>query len=332
MNEKLFYCPLTKLILFEPVLADDGYVYEELAIKDWLKHNSYSPVTKKHISSHTKHIEPLKLAISEYITNNPDKKTEQFLYRKPFSYFKDEFFQVLKNKKYDSIKSYSSFILGYNICYDTLCAFICKNCPNDIVMYVIDNAVDMEYSNNKLKAIQTFIMYSNEEVIKYALSKLKDKNVNDSNDNSIMHYIFEYHESNNSLIEHCLEQGLPLNVVNKDGNRPLKYILDKCDVGLLNNAIKNGMDINLGPTFFDAMSYVFHNASSYGFIKYFIDTYMTTLNEQTTEGNYTLPPRESYIYHNDNLNNKQKQELVYYYLAKKLNKVEFMEDFIDSKN
>ena len=191
-------------------------------------------------------------------------------------------------------------------------------------MYVIDNAVDMEYSNNKIKAIHTFIMHSNEEVIKYALSKLKDKNVNDVNNDSIMHFIFEYHESNNSLIEYCLEQGCPLNVENKNLIRPLKYFLEKCDVGLLNKAIDSGMDINLSPEVYgDAMGHVLAEASSYGFIKYFIDTYMINFNK---------PLQEQYIYSNSHLSDRQKQDLVYYYLAKKLNKVEFMEDFMEAKN
>jgi len=48
INEDYLKCPLTKkLIQFPVVLVSDGYSYEKEAIKEWLKTNDSSPITKK---------------------------------------------------------------------------------------------------------------------------------------------------------------------------------------------------------------------------------------------------------------------------------------------
>ena len=40
-----FLCPITYGLPLDPVLAEDGKIYERAAIEDWLKQNTRSPVT-----------------------------------------------------------------------------------------------------------------------------------------------------------------------------------------------------------------------------------------------------------------------------------------------
>ncbi len=40
-------CPLTKKLMEDPVIADDGYVYERSAILEYFKSNITSPVTNE---------------------------------------------------------------------------------------------------------------------------------------------------------------------------------------------------------------------------------------------------------------------------------------------
>ncbi len=40
-----FFCPITKGIMLNPYIARDGYSYEKVAIVEWLKEYSRSPVT-----------------------------------------------------------------------------------------------------------------------------------------------------------------------------------------------------------------------------------------------------------------------------------------------
>ena len=50
-------CPITRRLPIDPVLADDGYMYERGAIEQWLAFNRRSPVTQtamgKHVTEHT---------------------------------------------------------------------------------------------------------------------------------------------------------------------------------------------------------------------------------------------------------------------------------------
>lgn len=42
-----FMCPITMVIMKEPVLASDGYTYEKEAIQQWLQSNTISPLTRE---------------------------------------------------------------------------------------------------------------------------------------------------------------------------------------------------------------------------------------------------------------------------------------------
>lgn len=43
-------CPITQQLFSMPVIADDGYTYEESAIVTWIQQNHTSPMTKQHLS------------------------------------------------------------------------------------------------------------------------------------------------------------------------------------------------------------------------------------------------------------------------------------------
>ncbi len=45
-----FFCPITKGIMLNPYIARDGYSYEKVAIVEWLKEYSRSPVTNLEIT------------------------------------------------------------------------------------------------------------------------------------------------------------------------------------------------------------------------------------------------------------------------------------------
>ena len=42
-------CPLTQEIFVDPVITDDGYTYERVAIELWLKKKKSSPMTNKEL-------------------------------------------------------------------------------------------------------------------------------------------------------------------------------------------------------------------------------------------------------------------------------------------
>jgi len=44
-----FRCPITREVMFNPVVAPDGHTYERKAIEEWLRRNGTSPVTRQPI-------------------------------------------------------------------------------------------------------------------------------------------------------------------------------------------------------------------------------------------------------------------------------------------
>jgi hypothetical protein len=45
-------CPITMVIMREPVFADDGHTYERSAITEWVTMRGTSPVTRERMRSH----------------------------------------------------------------------------------------------------------------------------------------------------------------------------------------------------------------------------------------------------------------------------------------
>jgi tetratricopeptide (TPR) repeat protein len=64
---KVYTCPLTQNIMIEPVLAEDGYLYDKCAIESWIINgNNYSPLTNKPFNTY--YIEPID-EFKEYINS-----------------------------------------------------------------------------------------------------------------------------------------------------------------------------------------------------------------------------------------------------------------------
>ena len=67
-----YYCPLTKKIMLDPVVASDGYTYEKEAIENWSKNHTTYPNSEEKISSLT--ILPnrsLERNIKKFLEQNP---------------------------------------------------------------------------------------------------------------------------------------------------------------------------------------------------------------------------------------------------------------------
>jgi hypothetical protein len=47
-----FKCPLSGMIMTDPVIIEDGYSYERHVILTWFKSNNYSPITCKRVDVH----------------------------------------------------------------------------------------------------------------------------------------------------------------------------------------------------------------------------------------------------------------------------------------
>lgn len=76
--DQIYLCPITREIMLEPVVASDGFTYEEDALLDHLKINKASPITREVLDEkYYKNIN-VKNKIIELLSNNPDLKEAQY--------------------------------------------------------------------------------------------------------------------------------------------------------------------------------------------------------------------------------------------------------------
>ena len=136
-------CPITNLIFCDPVVAEDGYFYESMAIQNHLSKNNISPITKQKIGSNIMKATQLKELTTEFLESNPEYKTDQFLFKKTFYLFKNEFLNLIREKKFTNLQDYTGIILNtiVNKNKETLFEVLCIMCQPDIVKYILVNSI-----------------------------------------------------------------------------------------------------------------------------------------------------------------------------------------------
>jgi len=106
MNETTIVCPITKQIFCDPVVADDGNVYEKDALFEWLKTNKSSPMTREPITDRVLPVILLRNMIEDFIVNNPELKQRQYIPVREFKKYKEEVYGFIKNNQFNELLNY----------------------------------------------------------------------------------------------------------------------------------------------------------------------------------------------------------------------------------
>jgi len=327
-------CPITKLIFSDPVMAEDGYIYENLAIKHYLTRNNTSPVTGEKISSYLTKAVQLKMMIGEFIGRHPECKADQFYSKKPFYLFSKDFFQNIQDKQFDNLKCYTMIMLNSEYNKETLFEIVCKNCPDDIIKCILDNSIDYDiYDRRKLKPLHIACKYASKEVIVYLAKKGVDLNCDDLHNETPLGYLILYNKKN--VIPEFIKckndsNNVNVNVINKSGYSPVHYIIKEGDIDTFNVLMQNHLNVGLVSQKLggiNLLQYAFRECPNSTFINFLIDQKITL--------DVDIDPKtscEQLLYLNQNLTKKEKQELVLNYLKKVLSIPVIVDNFIDSLN
>ena len=73
------YCPISKCIFNDPVIAGDGHTYERTAIEKWIDDGHYSPITREYIEPSYYSNVFMKNAVCQILANNPELRPEQYV-------------------------------------------------------------------------------------------------------------------------------------------------------------------------------------------------------------------------------------------------------------
>ncbi len=237
-----YYCPITKQIFNEPVVAEDGQIYEKKAIKAWLESNNTSPLTREIIKKDLFPIYQFKDEINEYLKKNPEYKEQQYACLK--DYDKLEIINIIKNKTFNKLLKYTDFKLNdifqiYDDENDAFIKLLLQNCNNDnVIRHVIDNSIDLLYDNstyvttNYKLPIHYICKYCNSKLIKYII---ENKEINyectDINGYTPIYYIVKYHCDKDDLINLFIDKKVNL-------QKTIHYIFKNCSWSIIKNILQ----------------------------------------------------------------------------------------------
>jgi ankyrin repeat protein len=327
MKDKLT-CPLTGLFFCDPVVAEDRYVYEHMAIANWLKTHNTSPKTGQKMGYTYLRCETIKEMVTMYLKQHPEYEKDQFMFKKPFYLFEKDFFDILKEKQFDKVKDFTSFELNYDIGKETLFELACKICPTEAIKHIIDLSIDYDVEDKKgLRPIHIACKYSSDEIIRHLVAKGVSLESVDLKGNRPLNYLLNFHSQGKELIKFFLDKNIDINYANNNNSRPIHHVIASGDLELfmmfesycLSNSlpvVKSGLNI---------LQYAFCESPNIALIEYMIEKY------SNLDADVDLTTTcEQLLYKNDKLNKRDKQQMVLNYLRKLFSKpivdVTFLED------
>ena len=140
-------CPISGKIFYEPVLADDGEVYEFQEFLKLTKNKKPSPISNKILKDFS-FVKNIKSFIDNIQDKYPEIKKLRYENSEDTNLSKDHILnkniiqKILENGEYDKLLNYSNFMLQYfNI---NQLKNLLKYASKDVSKYVIDNCQNID--------------------------------------------------------------------------------------------------------------------------------------------------------------------------------------------
>lgn len=82
LKNPLFYCPISRRIMVEPVICADGHTYDRGSIEGWMHHFNLSPITAvkldhKNLTPNSYIIQLMSETITDLMSKNMERMDEQ---------------------------------------------------------------------------------------------------------------------------------------------------------------------------------------------------------------------------------------------------------------
>ena len=244
VNKNLI-CPITHQIFSEPVMAEDGNVYEKEAIEKWFVTRSTSPMTREKISKTLFPVRAFIEIIEDVITKNPDLKSQRY------TSFKDQLDTINVNPSvllyYDAEKLCDLITHLYELPDEKRLNILKKFTIHDPIMKYIINTLEKDYEfhvGNKIRyLIHIVTMYCSQGVIKYMIDTGANLNVRTNNNISPIHYICAH--STVDILEYICSKQADIHVKTDTGNHPLHFAAVRSQPEFVEILLRHGSDINM---------------------------------------------------------------------------------------
>lgn len=333
MEEQFFRCPLTNLIFHDPVVAEDGYFYEFLAIKDWLLRKKTSPITNEPMGEFLQPVKHFSNMINKYLEENPQLIDDRFYNKKPFYLFHDDFIGSILKNEFNRLVNYTDILINDTLWEDdeadTICGYLFINCKEtDIIKKIIDNSIDYDSENYKgTRPIHLACKYANEDVIKYLIEKNVNLDCEDEKGNKPIHYITKYQDNSSDITTYFIEKNQTMDTFNEDGLLPIHLIVQNMSSW---DNLKPFLESNCNLDIYSKeglkpIHYVCRDCKDPQLIKEFLSL---NIDLEATTADCDELTCDELMYSNTSLEKSEKQKLVYFYLDKLLKKIDIDEEYM----
>lgn len=252
-------CPITDMIFLEPVVAEDGFIYEHEAILKWIRMYSDSPLTKKHLSSDRLiNCIPYKKQVDGFLEKHPDYRQLQYIpagddelildyiingqYSKLLRYnsfkadqLKDHFENIFHRVEYGVIDKHTIGHILDNIddinvknSRQSLIHYVCSYCPSDVTLKFLRKPdLNLEETTSLgWRPIHSACMYGTYDTIKYLVDRGVRLEAKTSEGNRPIHLVCQKQNLKKELdsIKLLVDAGVNLNVKNNSDWRPIDFI------------------------------------------------------------------------------------------------------------
>lgn len=212
--ENVIYCPLSKQIFMDPVIAGDGHTYERFEILKWFRISDTSPITQIIINKLLIPNYSIKTLVNQYLILNNNKTDDQYSVILSFQKNKTQVTNAICNNSFNELLKYDDFSLNYFIkdLNMSLMEVILKKCQND-------------------------------EVSKHIIKNSKH-DIADYNNWNLIHYVCAY--GSLSMINYCHNMNIDnIELTLKDGYTPfLLAIKYNPNVGVIDYFVENVCGLN----------------------------------------------------------------------------------------
>ncbi len=172
ISDETFICPISQSYFLDPVMADDGHIYERKFIEKWLEKNNTSPMTRELMSDNFISNNIFNNMLKAYYLVHPENK--------PCN--KNSFVDDLKNNAFDidKIDAYMEIIHemdNYIYPLNYTLAYFWKIFSNEsFVGFLIDNFEKTIHKDYQL--IHYICLFSNRRMIRKIINFYSDKDLN----------------------------------------------------------------------------------------------------------------------------------------------------------
>jgi len=238
----LFVCPLSHEIFNDPVVAEDGHLYERSAIDEWLTGNESSPITREPIGNKLVESYTIKNIIEAMLIQNPKMKEQQFKVDNTYNKNLSKIHSFITNEQFDKLLNYTKYNLE-TLIKNSLFTILLNGASSKVIKYVIDNSLDLDCDTLMGKKPVHYVCISGKtDIIKHMFDKGVNLEAKDETDWRPIHHVC--YNSNQEMVRYLLEKKVSLDCKTKYGWLPIHAICNYSSAEMIKAFIKTGIGLN----------------------------------------------------------------------------------------